>query len=674
MENIFATKNYTFLWREYMNTIIRFLRDNSNFFIIAFITMIFSIIAITSSIGDTLKYSYPSAGIDYSSILWTEVPIDENGKEFSFTYTAWDLGQIGLRMSYDDINDNSMFELHIIDSKDNEQVCEYRTNELNTDSDGVTWLSVNQHVEAGLLKLIIKNINTKDLKVIAYSQEGVYDENGEALLSLYMKINAASFPKSKAYLFSVAWIIIILAGIIIIKRKAVSYEKLFVISYLVLGVLAFMVFTPFNEADSGNHYRRAYAISEGVFFPEIDENNEIGGVFAWPSTWGTGDGIGMSWYEAKNRIGFDVTDPANSQYLTYTNIALYSPICHLVPALAIKITRLFSHSIIIIEMFAKLLNYLVIGLVLYFGIKITPFGKEYFLWIILHPFMMKQYTSLSPDILTAALIYLITALVLRLRYDPDVYAKKGYLAALYVISFLIGQFKIVYIVFALVLFLIPVDKFRSRKNYIFNVFGIGSVTIIPALIWLRISSNILRVGYSDTYDTNKKIVLNVIKYVPVLLKTVFVKGYECIMDFFGFTLVFKDGTNNTVVLIFIMLITALIVGNVYRSKSNESQVAVIVRKDIAMKTIIFVAIGITIILIFTAEYIQWTDPGSSIVYGVQGRYFFPFMFPALIAFAGMGGTKNIDGEVVDKTACIKLFSLASVMLCFIAQLYIVYQL
>ena len=69
MENIFATKNYTFLWREYMNTIIRFLRDNSNFFIIAFITMIFSIIAITSSIGDTLKYSYPSAGIDYSSIL-----------------------------------------------------------------------------------------------------------------------------------------------------------------------------------------------------------------------------------------------------------------------------------------------------------------------------------------------------------------------------------------------------------------------------------------------------------------------------------------------------------------------------------------------------------------------------------------------------------------------------
>lgn len=657
-----------------MNHTIKFIKENIIFFIIAVITMIFSIISITASKGDTLKYSFPSSGTDFSTISWAEVPIDENGQTFSFTYLAWDIGQIGLRISYNDVNSDSMFDLHITDSEANEQICEYKVSELITDSDGVTWLNVGKHFKSGTINLTIRNISTNALKVICYTQEGIYDENGNALLTPGMKINAASYPKTKAYLFSAIWILFFLAGTIFVKNRSISYEKLFVLTYLVLGILAFMVFTPFNEADSCNHYRRAYAISEGDIFPAIDENNEIGGLFAWPSTWSTDDGIGMSWYEARNRIDFDVTDSNNYQYLTYTNIALYSPICHIVPAVAIKITRVFTNSIIIIEMMAKLLNYLVIGFVLYLGIKTTPFGKEYFLCIILHPFMMKQYTSLSPDILIAALIYLLTAIVLRLRYDPDVYAKKGYLAALYVISFLLGQFKIVYVAFTIILFLIPMEKFGSKKNYLINVLGIGSVTIIPALTWFKISSRILELKHSELYEINKHIAMNVFKYVPIIIKTIFVRGYEFIMDFFGYTLVFKDGTNNTVVLVFIMLITALIVRNAKRSMNNESPIAVSVRKDIAMRVIILAGIIITTILIFTAEYIHWTDPGASTINGIQGRYFYPFMFPALIIFTGMAGTQTIDGEALNKTECKTLYSLDAIMLCFMAQLFIVYQL
>ncbi|MBP3199154.1 MAG: DUF2142 domain-containing protein [Butyrivibrio sp.] len=651
--------------------ILKPVKENVSYIVVAFITVIFSILTISNSTGSDLKYSFPEDGVDYSTISWAEVALDESGQEFSITYKAWDIGQIGLRLSYENAG---IFSLLIKDSGGGEYLREYDLKEVTTDDEGVTWLNVDQHVSAGPLKLVLKNISAEGLKVIGFSQEGVFDENGNTVFSLSMQVNAASFPRTKAYLFSVVWILIVLVGIIILRSRKLTFEKLFIILYIAMGILAFMVYTPFAEPDSGNHYRRAYAISEGDIMPELDSENAIGGNFAWPSTWGAEDSVSVSWYEARNRMSFDVTDTSNDTYLTYTNIALYSPICHLIPALAMKIVRCFSHSIIVIDMAAGIANFIVIGILLYLCIKVTPFGKEYFLWFVVHPFMMKQYTSISPDIMTAALVYFLTAVVLRLRYDPKAYAQKGYLAAIYIIPFLLGQFKIVYVAFCLLLFLIPVEKFASKKSYFIHATAIGLLTLVPALAWFKISSNILSLGYSAISSTNKVIAMNPLQYIPILLNTIVIRGYEYIMEFFGSTLVFKDSTNNAVVLIFIMLIAAYISRNIYKNSYVESATAVKVKKDVALKVIISVAILITTVLIFTAEFVQWTDPGASNINGVHGRYFFPFMFPALILLTGMSGTKEVDGEVVNESTFKTLFLLVTITLCFIAQLYIVYQL
>ena len=651
--------------------IVKLFKENVRYISIAFVTIVFSILTISNSLGSELKYSFPSEDTDYSNISWSEVPIDDNGQEFSITYKAWNIGKIGIRLSYENSGE---FALQIKDSTGREYSKKYNLEELTTDDDGVTWIKIGRHVAAGNLKIALKNISVDELKVIGYSQEGVPYENGNTALSLSMQVNAASFPKTKAYIFSGAWILIFLTGIIILKNKSVSFEKLFVILYITMGILAFMVYTPFAEPDSGNHYRRAYAISEGKIFPKLDDENAIGGNFAWPSTWGTNETVSVSWYEARNRMNFDVTEPSNTQYLTYTNIALYSPVCHAVPALAMSITRLFTHSIIIIEMVAKIANFIVIGILLFLGIKATPFGKEYFLWIIVHPFMMKQYTSISPDIMTAALVYLLTAIVLRLRYDPEAYAKKGYLAAIYIIPFLLGQFKIVYVAFCLLLFLIPVDKFENKKSYFYHATAIGLITIVPALAWFKVSSHILSLGYSSINSTNKVIAMNLGQYIPILLNTLRISGFDYMMQFFGCSLVFKDNTNETLVLIFIMLVAAYISKNVHRSRHNKSEIAIKVKNDVALKIVITAALIITTILIFTAEFVQWTAPGASNIDGVSGRYFFPFIFPALILLTGMSGTKKIDGEAVKESSYNTLFSLIPITLCFIAQLYIVYQL
>ena len=37
------------------------------------------------------------------------------------------------------------------------------------------------------------------------------------------------------------------------------------------------------------------------------------------------------------------------------------------------------------------------------------------------------------------------------------------------------------------------------------------------------------------------------------------------------------------------------------------------------------------LVIFTGEYLQWTQVGFPVVEGVQGRYFVPLLFPVLLS-------------------------------------------
>ena len=105
---------------------------------------------------------------------------------------------------------------------------------------------------------------------------------------------------------------------------------------------------------------------------------------------------------------------------------------------------------------------------------------------------------------------------------------------------------------------------------------------MPALVWFKISSHILSLGYSDINATNRVIAMNPVKYIPILLNTFRTKGYDYIMQFFGSALVFKDGTNDAVVLIFIMLVAAYVSRNIYMNRHNEAEIAFKVRNDAAL--------------------------------------------------------------------------------------------
>lgn len=649
------------------------LKKNLGYFLLSAIVMVFSILIIGNSQAHNLSYSFPESNADYSQISWAETPIDEGGVPFEFLYPAWDIGQIALRMNYDNSNENGQMILLIRDSLGHEHSVTYPAEELSIDEEGMAWIRIDKHVAAGKIRLTLENNGIDNLRVISYSQAGISDENGNPKFNLNMRINAVSFPKARAYLFSIAWGLVVLILLLYLQCRAIPYEKLFLIIYVVMGVMGFMVFPPFAEPDSGNHFRRAYAISRGDVLPELDENNAIGGSFAWPSTWDTGDTVGPSWYETKNRMEFDITDPDSTTYLTYTNIALYSPISHLIPAFGMRLAGLFTNSMIIIEMAGKVLNYMAIGMVLYMGIKIIPYGKKFFIWAVTGPFLIKLYTSISPDIMTAALVYLLTAMVMRLRHDANAHIDRKFLVALYLVPFMLGQFKIVYVAFCMLMFLIPMERFASKRKYYIHASAIAAVTIIPALIWFRLSSHILRQGYESINTVNSKVAMNPVAYIPILLNTLLQKGHEYILQFFGSILGLGEGINETIVLLYMMYILVVLGMELQKGRDYNRNNTIKKHTDSKMVYLFTMAMAVVTLLIFTAEFVQWTDPGTRIINGVSGRYFFPFIIPAAMLITRRSEQER-EMSVVTEPDYRVLFGFISFTLCFSAHLYLGYQL
>lgn len=646
------------------------LLKNWRMMVFAVLAFLFSVIVISGSNANQFQVRFPAENSDFSGISFAGRELSADGEAFSFSYAGWDVEQLGLRF-FGEGGAEKHLSVKIVDSGNNVYSHDFLWGDLITDEEGITWIPIGAPVHAGMLFLYLSTDSEEPISVCVYTQEGMYGEDGNPIVNLQAQVNAAPYPKRNAYLFSLLSILLITSLFLFVKEKGISYERLFLCFYLLLGVLAFCIFPPFAEPDSGNHYRRAFSVSEGSFFPELDENHEIADYFAWPETWGTDDAVSVSRYEAKNRMDFRIYEKSAKQYLSYKNIALYSPVSHAVPAVAMRLARFFTDKLMAMVLAARILNFLAVGFLLFLAVRITPFGKKYIFWVILMPFMMKLYTSISPDAMTAALVLLLTAMVFRLRYDGEAIVNRKWLSALYAVSFLLGQFKIVYIVFCLFLFLIPPEKFGNRKRYFFHVFGIGAITLLPALGWFAISSHILREGYAIKSAVNSAILLNPFRFLPILARTFVQKGHEYIQEFFGYTLGIHEGVNETIFYINIAYILFLVGKHAAQRQDNHFKPGICPRTDRPLKIWFCLCMGLVIFLIFGAEYVQWTEPAAIIIDGVRGRYFFPLLFPALSLLCGISGKKGA-GETVAKEEALELFHLSLLAVCFFSWLFMGY--
>lgn len=201
----------------------------------------------------------------------------------------------------------------------------------------------------------------------------------------------------------------------------VPLERLFLVIALTWGVAQALLVPPLQVPDEGDHWFRAWAMTDGQL--TADSN----GMVTLPATFArtadlylglvSGNRImppslagqpGFSSYEDL----FDGPGPPGTIEVA-SRVANYGPIGYLPQAAGVAVGRLLGTPPLVCFYLARLANLLVAIAILFFAIRLAPYGKQLFMLLALLPVTMLELASVSCDALTIAGAMLLISVVLR---------------------------------------------------------------------------------------------------------------------------------------------------------------------------------------------------------------------------------------------------------------------
>ena len=200
----------------------------------------------------------------------------------------------------------------------------------------------------------------------------------------------------------------------------VRLEHVFLVIALAWGVVQVFIVPPLQVPDEGDHWFRAWAMTDGQLTADRQGMVTLPGAFARAADLYTSlvkdnsalpvslDGQpGFSGYEDL----FNSPGPPGTVKVV-SRVASYGPVGYLPQAVGVGIGRLLDAPPLTSFYLARLANLLAsIGL-LFFAIRLAPFGKQLILLLALLPMTMYELASVSCDALTIAGAMFFTALVL----------------------------------------------------------------------------------------------------------------------------------------------------------------------------------------------------------------------------------------------------------------------
>lgn len=447
-----------------------------------------------------------------------------------------------------------------------------------------------------------------------------------------------SDPLSKIMVFFLLAGILILgsaifAGFYLFRKKSFRTEQVFATIYIILCLVSFLAVPVFNTPDEDHHFYRIYELSQGHLISDkqvITENGQevvqVGREFPknlCPDDFETRD---VSLWDVKNHLG-DKIDSTETEFCEFANTALYAPPSYLPQIIGVKIADVLTDSPLFMAYLGRLMNTITFGLLVFFAIRLSPFGKNLIAITALLPMSIQAANSLSADGLAIGIVLLFVAYILYLKYTKTEVLGKKEIALLYLLIFFLCCCKIVYVPFCLLLFLIPQKRFKSRSAYKRHVVTAAVLILVLSLGWLLIATSFLG-GIKANVNVNtaeqiKGILMNPIQFAMTFIRTLKVYLKEYLLQFLGE----RMGWMNIYIPSFLLYPFFIILGvEVCMDQDTGKQI---------FPTYLRVFLGGTSILIFLLIFVtlygQWTPVGNRLIEGIQGRYFIPLVFPFLLA-------------------------------------------
>jgi uncharacterized membrane protein len=414
-----------------------------------------------------------------------------------------------------------------------------------------------------------------------------------------------------------------------LKSAAWPLEKVYLVIALSSGLLMAAINPPFSGVpDEQPHFLKAWAVAKGDFtcrtgntIPKSAYRLSI----AYPvlaKIPGVGEKVLFHKTLKKFLDQDDLTEPTENKFA----VCGAAPLGYLPQAAALRIGALFHWSALAGFYLARVFNLLVAVLLVYWAMRIIPFGKIVLLVIGLLPMTIQQFASLGYDALHIGASLLFIAYVTRLAVEARNPVRARDAAALLLLGLLVCTVKYGYLGLTLLIFLLPASKFKDQKRY--WLFALGYVAfnvLVFYLVYRYFQAHLAPGGGPGLAKVSpvrqyEHVVGSPLRFLLTVIDSLYV-----MFNFYFETFLFKPGWLNVSLppLWYALMATGMVV-----LVHNEAEDVPLTGRQRRIMLGVFL---LNAIAIFFSMYIAWTPVGAPIITGVQGRYFLN-IFPLLVFF------------------------------------------
>ena len=417
----------------------------------------------------------------------------------------------------------------------------------------------------------------------------------------------------------------IVFGLLGNKKYKLTAEKNFLILALAGGIAMAVINPAVQVCDGWDHYLRSVDVSYGNILAPLVTLNHEDGVLELPANYGA---FQYRVIDANSGVGNDYNE--NLKQLHYTEETILLPyessfisLFYYPQAIGLFIGRVLGLSVYWQIIIARILNFLAYCGLTYLAIKKAPLLKNVFLLLGLMPITICQAASCSPDAILTGSCFLFTALCFSYAYEEERELNVKDTLFLGVLLSIIFVCKYIYVCLGLLVFLIPKKRFANKKTYWKAFFialiplAIAVLVIVKPVLFSTVSQAQAAAG---DYTQMQFIMDNPLAFAKVFIKSILnnTNAYMGWLSTIG-SMNYPLGP--------LLSVMPCIIACVGVLDTNDC----VKRIKVSHRMLCAAAFMLSTFAMFLGLYVgdgRINPVGSSIVLGVQGRYFIPILVPA----------------------------------------------
>lgn len=401
-------------------------------------------------------------------------------------------------------------------------------------------------------------------------------------------------------------------------------ELLITLILFVIGTVLLLITPAGANYDEETYIARIWEMNLGYFLP--NEHLQDGGSF--PNAF-----LKISYRRQINVpvINMDILREQIKETIYWQDFAKhetragYFPTLFIIQAAIMRVFGAHFHLPVLIVYYLLRFSYLLIYcMLIYLSLKVLPFGKWLFGVLALTPMCLVQVTSISADPPAFGMAFLFTAWILKLAADPQPGMTKKELLVTSLLILAVGTLKTNMIFLLALLFLIPIRKLDGAKSRLVVLISVLA-SLALAFGWIMITAQVFNTERTDLGINPGERLLSIftdplefLKNLAVTLSGRLAIFYKQAVGVSGY------GYWRMPAIVYWLFPVAVLLALF----SEGKKITLSIRQRI-----LFALVGLfNIAAIFVIFYVVETPLDYNGIWGIQGRYFTPFLPLLLIPF------------------------------------------